>query len=96
MFGLLRRRGGRYTPAEHRILWAVLIAASGYVAHKLWTRLHLAYRVRDLFLAPAFAAGFLYCARWWQDQERLRYGEYDAQDAAARQRVAKGGGKKAE
>lgn len=95
MCGLLRRNAGRYTPGEHRILWAVLVVASAYVGHKLWARLHLAFRARDLLLAPAFAAGFLWCARWWQREEQLRYAEYDAQDAAAR-RVAAKGAKKVE
>ncbi|EJT47466.1 hypothetical protein A1Q1_03721 [Trichosporon asahii var. asahii CBS 2479] len=93
--GLQRRQEGRYTPGEHRILWAVLVVASAYVGHKLWTRLHLAFRVRDLFLAPAFAAGFLWCAQWWLREEQLRYAEYDAQDAKAKQ-AAKKGGKKVE
>lgn len=93
--GLQRRQSGHYTPGEHRILWAVLVVATAYVGHKLWTRLHLAFRVRDLFLAPAFAAGFLWCAQWWLREEQLRFAEYDAQDAKAKL-AAKKGGKKVE
>lgn len=82
MQGLRRLFAGRYTPNEHRLLWAILIASSGFVGVRLLTRLlEGAYRVRDLGLAPLLAGALFWSAGWWRRAEVERYAEYDRQDA---------------